>query len=118
MTYTNNISLNDALYFDLFDEIPYCQIKQFFEKDIDRDDYDFEVYIENLPCDRLAYGKVLFEFTLMVDINVNGLLPIMRHKKFTKEIEYNTSSAYALRLLDLQEEEDEEEEEEEEEEEN
>ena len=61
MTYTNFITLNDALYFDLFDEIPYRQVKQFFEKEVDRNELDFEVCIENLPCDRPAYGKVSFK---------------------------------------------------------
>ena len=116
MSYTNCISLNDALYFDLFDEIPYRQVKQFFEKDIDKDELDFEVEIENLPYDRPAYGKVKFTFTLMVDINVNGSLSIMRPNTFTKILEYNTSSAYALKLIDLQEEEEEDEDEEDEEE--
>lgn len=106
MTYSNCISLNDALYFDLFDEIPYRQVKQFFEKNVDRDEYDFEVEIEDLPCDRPAYGKVQFSFTLTVDINVNGSLSIMRPKQFTKILEYNTSSGYALKLIDLQEEEE------------
>ena len=108
MTYTNCITLNDALYFDLFDEIPYRQVKQFFEKEVDRNEFDFEVCIEKLPCDIPAYGKVSFTFTLMVDINVNGSLSIMRPKQFIKEIEYNTSSAYALKLIDLQRDEEEE----------
>ena len=118
MTYRNFITLNDALYFNLFDEIPYRQVKSLLEPNEDRDEADFEVEIDNLPYDRPAYGKVRFSFTLTVDINVNGSLSIMRNKSFEKIIEYNTSSCYALKLLDLQiEEEDENEDDEEEEEE-
>jgi hypothetical protein len=117
MTYTNLISLNDALYFGLFDEIPFRQVKRFFDEGVNRDECDFEVYIENLPCDIPAWGKVLFEFSLMVlDINENGMLTIMTNKRFTKEFGYNTSSCYALLLSSLQIDEDEEEKEDEDEE--
>ncbi len=105
MTYANCITLNNALYFDLFDDIPYRQVKQFFEEDIDRDEYDFEVEIENLPCDRIAFAKVKFTFSLFVDIN-EGSLPIIRPKTFTKILEYNTSSGIALKLLYLQDDEE------------
>jgi hypothetical protein len=95
MNYTSYISLDDAIYFNLFDEIPFCQVKQFFQPWVDRDECNFEVDIEDLPCNKPGYKRVSFEFALM-DEKTHLL------KNFTKEREYHTSWGFAQRLSSLQ----------------
>jgi hypothetical protein len=95
MNYSSYISLNDAIYFNLFDEIPFCQVKQFFHPWVDRDECNFEVDIEDLPCNKPGYKRVSFEFELMDE-------KTHLFKNFTKELEYHTSLGLAQRLLSLQ----------------
>ena len=38
MTYTNYININDALWFNLFDEIPYKWLKEVLDPEMNRDE--------------------------------------------------------------------------------
>ena len=95
--YTNCLSLEQMKYFNLFDNIPYKYLKDIIHYD---DDYDFEVEIEDMPCDRVAWCKTKFTFDLRIDIS-QGSLPIYVNKTYTVEIEYNNSSSIALTLMEL-----------------
>jgi hypothetical protein len=110
MGYTNCLMVSTMKKLNLFDNISYKYIKDI----IDEDDNDFEVEIEDLDCDRIAYCKTRFKFEINIDVS-GGCMPMMVDRKFVVEKEYNSSSAYALMMLELQEEDEEEEEEEEEE---
>ncbi len=94
--YTNCIPLATAKWLDLFDDIPYKYLKKLLEEED-----DFIVEIEDMPCDRVAWCKTSFTFTL--DINVSGgSLPLMVKKEFTVIKEYNGSSPMALTIMGLQ----------------
>ena len=112
--YTNCISIEKALYFDLFDDIPYKWLKEVIDPSIDREEYDFEVEIEDLPCNREAFCKVKFTFELRMVDDVRFGITHYKTKTFTKTIEYNGSSAFALTLCGMTSYDDTEEEEEEE----
>ena len=97
MIYSRFISLNDAIYFNLFDEIPFCQIKQFFQPWVDSDKCDFDVVIEDLHCNKPGYKRVRFEYSLwLMNGNENSF------ESFTKELEFHISSGIAQRLLSLE----------------
>lgn len=99
--YTNCISLKQALYFDLFDDIRYKWLKLVLNPTVDDFEYDIEVEIEDLPCDRPAFAIVKFTFELAkVDDVILGRTRYS-HKTFTKTIEYNTSSELAMMLSDM-----------------
>jgi hypothetical protein len=105
--YVDAISINQALYFDLFDDIEYKWLKTVLDPALDRDDESiFELYIEDLPCDRLGFCKTNFRFELqMVDkdktnICLWGALHF-KTKIFNKTIEYNGSSAFAMTLCGM-----------------
>ena len=98
MSYPNTITVGQDRYFDLFDNIQYKYVKEIIHQD---EMEDLEVEIKDLPCDRECYGKVSFKFKLRCDI-CTGSLPIWKTSTFTVELEYNTSSGYALELLELQ----------------
>lgn len=99
--YTNCITINQALYFDLFDDIPYKWLKLVLDLSIDRDEYDFEVNIEDLPCDRPAHCIVKFTFVLRKEDDVLFGETRYTTKGFTKTIEYNGSSYLALTLCGM-----------------
>ena len=107
MGYTDCLTISQMKELDLFDNISYKYIKDI----IDNDDDAIVVKIEDLDCDRVAWCKTRFTFSLNVDVS-GGSLPIMVDKKFVVEIEYNGSSPYALMMIELNEEDEEEEEEE------
>ena len=130
MGYTNCISIEKALYFDLFDDIPYKWLKLILDPSVDREEYDFEVIIEDIPVEKVVEGffitspdcRTTFTFDLKMSktkpsYNANGYTTEYITKTFTKTIEYGSSSTFAMTLLDMKEEEEEEEEEDEEEEE-
>jgi len=103
--YTNCIPLATAKWLDLFDDIPYKYLKKLLEEED-----DFIVEIEDMPCDRVAWCKTSFTFTLEyeAEFNDNNL-----EKEFTVIKEYNCSSSMACTIINLEcpEESDEEEEE-------
>ena len=83
---------------DLFDDIPYKYIKKIIDHDYD----DFEVTIEDLELDIPIPAWCKTSFTFKLNINVSGgCMPIMVDKKFVVVKEYNSSSAYALMMIDL-----------------
>jgi len=97
MEYTNCLNMQQIDYLDLFDDIPYKYIKNIIKDE----DYELEVEIKDVDCDRVAWCKTKFEFELEINIS-QGSLPLYNNKKFSKVIEYNTSSAMALFMMDLQ----------------
>ena len=101
MEYTNCLHKDQIEWLDLFDDIPYKYIKDIIKDE----DYELEVEITDVDCDRVAWCKVKFEFKLQIDIS-QGSLPLYTSKKFSKVIEYNTSSTMASFMLDLQQEEE------------
>lgn len=99
--YNNCISIEQALHFNLFDDISYKWLKLVLDPSVDMDEYDFEVEIEDLPCDRPAFAIVKFTFELAkVDDVILGRTRYS-HKKFTKTIEYNTSSELSMMLCGM-----------------
>ena len=115
MTYTNCINMHHIEYLDLFDDLPYKYVKSIInccKTDEDKWEYDFEVDIKDLDCDRVAWCKTKFTFTLEIDVS-GGSLPLMVDKKFVVIKEYNSSSPMALYICENLDEEEEEEEEEE-----
>tara|TARA_R110000868_G_C10741954_1_gene752482 strand:+ start:545 stop:844 length:300 start_codon:yes stop_codon:yes gene_type:complete len=98
MGYTNCLMVSQMKELDLFDNIEYKYIKNI----IKYDDYDIEVEIEDVECDRIAYCKTSFKFKIDLGSD-NGILKVELEK------EYNGSSAYALMMLNLDDEEEEEE---------
>ena len=109
MGYTNCISIETALYFDLFDDIPYKWLKLILDPSVDREDYDFEVEIEDIPVEEVIEGffrtspdcRTTFTFELrMVDYVRLGETHY-KTKTFTKTIEYGGSSAFAMTLCGM-----------------
>ena len=94
---------------DLFDNISYKYIKDI----INDDDYDIEVEIKDFECDRIAYCKTQFTFSIPQLIDERFGEKYYEYKKFVVENEYNTSSPFALMMCELYEDDEEEEEEEE-----
>jgi len=97
--YTNCIPLATAKWLDLFDDVPYKYLKELLEEE---EDYDFIVEIEDMPCDRVAWCKTSFTFTIeykIYDIINNSK---KREKEFTVIKEYNGSSLMALTIIGLQ----------------
>ena len=103
--YTNCLSLEQMEWLDLFDTIPYKDIKKIVIMD---DDTDFEVEIKDLPNDCGYMCSTSFTFKIEIDIS-QGSLPLMVVKEYCVIKEYNSSSEMGLFILTLVEEEEEEE---------
>ena len=122
MPYTNCVSLDFAIKeLDLFDNIKFKYLKYLFTKDIDLEEWDFEVDIENIEDPELSASmcKKVVSFELEnPEYKKDWFYSFQKEKyiTFTKEYEYHNSSAMALIFLDLCEESEDEEEEESEEE--
>ena len=99
MGYTNHLTVYMMKELDLFDDIEYKYIKDIINEDVG----DIEVEIEDLDCDRIAYCKTRFKFEIDLGAG-SGILKVDLAK------EYNTSSPYAIMMLELEEEEEEEDE--------
>jgi len=100
MNYT--ITLDDAKYLDLFDDIPYKHLKDCYVNDDTNKNDDFlDVEITDLPCDRIAYSKV------KIIMQIGYIYDIMfgethyRNLKYEKIFEYNNSSGLALKLMEI-----------------
>jgi len=124
MPYTNCVSLDFAIKeLDLFDNIKFKYLKYLFTKDIDLEEWDFEVDIENIALPYSSANccmcKTVVKFELEnPEYKEDWFYSFQKEKyiTFTKEYEYHNSSAMALIFLDLCEESEDEEEEESEEE--
>jgi hypothetical protein len=89
--YFNSLTVREARYFNIFDNIPYKYVKEIITAD---DEDEFDVEITDLPCDRAAYCKVSFKFKLAAAIG---------QREFTVELEYNVCSGYAMALMEMRE---------------
>ena len=110
--YTNCITLEQMLWLDLFDDLPYKNIKDILELD---GDTDFEVEIVDIPNNHnVCPTWCTTSFNFILNINVSqGSLPIMVDKHFTVTKAYSGSSPMALFIMEyliIEEEEEEEEE--------
>lgn len=109
MDYTNCITLEQMLWLELFDEVPYKHIKKILKM---HGETDFEVEIVNIPNNENlcpTWCTTSFKFLLEIDIS-QGSLPLMVEKRFTVIKSYSSSSPMALYILEnLVEEESEEE---------
>ena len=106
MPYTNSISIEQALYFDLFDDIKYEWLKEVLDPKRDREEYDFDVEIKDIPHneddDRCpSWCKTSFTFELRQIDYIRFGETYYKTKTFTKKIEYNGSSGTALSLMNL-----------------
>ena len=118
MTYTNNINYHKIDYLDLFDDIPFKHVKSIVNQNKNVEDwvdFDFEVEIEDVECDRVAWCATKFTFELEIKTTYGSILPT-QNKTFVVVKEYNGSSPMAMYIGENLYYEDEEEEEEDEEE--
>lgn len=103
--YTNCISIDKALYFDLFDDIDYKWLKLILDPSIDRQEWDFEVEIEDKPVEKdvdMRFDcRTTFTFELKKIDDVRFGITYYKTKTFTKTIEYGGSSGFAMTLGDL-----------------
>jgi len=115
MTYTNNINYYTIDYLDLFDDIPFKYVKSIVNQNKTEEDwieFEFQVEIEDVECNRLAWCATKFTFDLEVE-TTNGSI---HNKTFVVIKEYNTSSPMAMYIVEnLYEEDDEDDEEDEDE---
>jgi len=117
MGYTNCINITDALWFGLFDDVPYKWLKEVLDKKMDWDEYDFEVEITDVPLER-ELGEVMegglcatkFDFELRWNDEIWGSEKKWKTQTFTKIIEYNCSGEVALKLCKMDDDYEEEEE--------
>ena len=86
---------------NLFDNISYKYIKNI----INCDDYDIEVEIKELDCDRKCYCKTQFKFSIP-QLHTKKGKQYYKDATFTLVKEYNSSSPYALMLCGVDEEEE------------
>ena len=111
MTYTNNINYYTIDYLDLFDDIPFKHVKSIVNQNKNEDDwvdFDFEVEIEDVECDRVAWCATKFTFELEIKTTYGSI----HNKTFVVVKEYNGSSPMAMYIGENLYYEDEEEEEE------
>jgi hypothetical protein len=85
MIYTTCISINDALFFDLFEEIEFKYLKDIFTGDDDYDEHIIPVIIKITPheCDCCANAKM--------DYEIEGII-------FTRSFMYRKSYPIGLKL--------------------
>ena len=98
------ISLDDAKYLDLFDDVPYKYLKDCYVNDnTDKNDDFLDIEIIDLPCDKIAYAyvKIIFEIRFICEIRFGETF----YKEFLYEkcIEYNNCSGVALKLMEIME---------------
>lgn len=105
MGYTNCLIVSQMKELDLFDNISYKYIKDI----INHDDDDIEVEIEDIDCDRECYCKTQFKFSIRQLYDERFGKKYYKDATFTVVKEYNSSSAFALMMIELDEEEEEEE---------
>ena len=106
MGYTNCLFVSTMKNLDLFDNISYKYIKDI----INDDDDEIDVEIEDLPCDRIAYCKTQFKFSIPQLIDERFGEKYYKDATFNVVKEYNGSSPFAYMMLELDEESEESEE--------
>lgn len=92
-----SVLMTTLKYLDLFDDIPYKYVKNIIDDDYE----DFDVDIEHLECDQIAWCETKFTFKLSVDVS-GGSMPLMVEKTFEKVLHYNCSSGFALTIMEIQ----------------
>ena len=102
MGYTNCLFVSTMKNLDLFDNISYKYIKDI----IDDDDNEIDVEIKDLDCDRIAYCKTQFKFSIPQLIDERFGEKYYKDATFNVVKEYNGSSGFACIMLELQEEEE------------
>ena len=108
MGYTNVINITDALYLDLFDDINYKWLKEVLDPNMDRDEYDFEVEIEDIPFQHTGYITTNFTFELRM-LNYERFGRKYYHtKSFTKIFEYTPNSPLGISISNMYEEDEDE----------
>ena len=119
MPYSNCLSVEQALYFELFDDIKYEWLKEVLDPKMDRDEYDFEVEIEDIPNDENTenYKTTQFTFELRKIDYIRFGETHYKTKTFVVNKTYAYNSPYAMSLGNQYEDTDDEEDEEDEEEE-
>lgn len=95
------ITINDALYFDLFDNIKYEWLKEVLDPEMDRDEYDFDIEIESLGNDMPAWCTTRFSFELRQVDYIRFGETHYKTKTFKVDKEYNGSSATALKMCGI-----------------
>jgi len=100
MNYT--ISLNDAKYLDLFDDIAYKYLKDCYANDdTDKNDEFLDVEITDLQAQSLILGRVKINFEIRFICDIRFGETHYKTLKCEKIIEYNTSSGVALKLMEI-----------------
>mgnify|MGYP003628373321 FL=1 len=95
MAYTKYLTIETMKKLDLFDNISYKHIKDI----INNDDDGIDVSMEDVECERIAYCKTRFAFKIDLGSG-NGILNV----DFQRE--YNTSSPFALMIMEIEENDD------------
>ncbi len=114
MPYADCLSIEQALYFDLFDDIKYEWLKEVLDPKRDREEYDFEVEIKDILDDENTedYKTTQFTFQLRKIDYVRFDETHYKTKTFEVKKTYHYNSPYAITLGDNYEDTDDEEEEE------
>lgn len=89
------IDLKTTKFLDLFDDIPYKYVKNI----IDDDDKPFDIEMEHLECNKIAWSNTKFTFKLSGTFVRGDSLPIIVEKTFEKVLYYNRSSPIGLVIL-------------------
>lgn len=93
--YTNCLMLSQMKWLDLFDDMPYGEIKHHIHGD---DENDYEVDIQDIEDDECNYRTCKTQFTFDLEHGEG----FYRHTKTHKIIkEYNSSSPMAMFICDL-----------------
>jgi len=95
------ITINDALWFDLFDDIKYEWLKETLDPTMDKDEYDFEIEIESLGNDMPAWCTTRFSFELRQVDYIRFGETYYKTKTFKVDKEYNGSSATAAKMCGI-----------------
>ena len=116
MPYSNVLSIEEALYFELFDDIKYEWLKEVLDPKRE-DENDFEVEIEDIPNDENTeyYKTTQFTFELRKIDYVRFGETHYKTKTFVVKKTYAYNSPYAMSLGNNYEDTDDEEDEEDEE---
>jgi hypothetical protein len=91
------MTLEDMKYFDLFDDIPYKEVK--YTTEFYDNSYDMDIEIYERPHESQV-RKIIFTFSLIIDDSPE------QRKKYDIEKEFDANSHYSLKLNELADESD------------